>query len=272
MRIYLMTDIEGVAGLLDFENWCRPESRYYELAKEFLTLEVNAAVDGFLAAGATEILVADGHGCGAVNPKLLDRRAELMRGWPAGWPLGLEESRYDAVAHVGQHAKAGTEKAHLAHTQGFQYVDLSVNGVSIGEFGQFVLCAAHLGIPSIFAAGDLALTQEAAALVPGIETVAVKRGTRAGTGDELNSQEYSRRNLSAIHLQPEKAREAIRAGAYRAVQRFRETPWGPYPLKAPFERVAIFRGENGQKLISRETHPDDFCALMNLPFDPKPLE
>ena len=40
--------------------------------------------------------------------------------------------------------------------------------------------AAQLGIRTIFASGDLALTKEAQALVPGIETVAVKRGTTPG--------------------------------------------------------------------------------------------
>ena len=118
MKLYLMTDLEGVAGVMNFEDWCTPGTRYYELAKEFLTLEVNAAVEGFFEGGATEITVADGHGPGAISPKLLDRRVELMRGWPTGWPALLDDS-CDAVAWVGQHAKAGTEYAHLAHTQSF---------------------------------------------------------------------------------------------------------------------------------------------------------
>jgi len=92
MKIYIMTDLEGVAGVLDSENWCSPEGRYYELAKELLTLEVNAAVRGFIRGGATEIVVADGHGPGGIHPVLLDSRAMLMRGWPEGFPLGLDRS------------------------------------------------------------------------------------------------------------------------------------------------------------------------------------
>src|SRR5512141_741085 len=155
MHIYLMTDLEGVAGVLNFVDWCTPESRYYELAKELLTREVNAAVEGFLAGGAAGVLVVDGHGAGAINPVLLDPRAELMRGFAMGWPFLLDDG-YDAVAWVGQHAKAGTEYAHIAHTQWFNYLDLSVNGVSIGEFGQFAMCASELGIPAIFLSGDRA--------------------------------------------------------------------------------------------------------------------
>ena len=115
MKIYLMTDLEGVAGVLDFENWCEPSSRYYETAKEFLTLEANAAASGFFDAGAAEVVVVDGHGWGGIDPRLIDSRVELMRGWPEGWPQGLDDS-YDAIAWVGQHAKAGTAYAHIAHT------------------------------------------------------------------------------------------------------------------------------------------------------------
>ncbi|MDP6361470.1 MAG: M55 family metallopeptidase, partial [Planctomycetota bacterium] len=151
MRIYLMTDLEAVAGVLDFENWCTPQSQYNDLAKELLTAEVNAAIDGFFSAGATEILVADGHGSGGINPALLDPRVELQRGWgPGPYPLGME-GNFDACAWVGQHAKSRTELSHLTHTQSFGVLEISVNRVAIGEFGQVALCASQLGIPAIFA-------------------------------------------------------------------------------------------------------------------------
>ena len=270
MKIYIMTDLEGVAGVMDFENWCSPGFRYYEQAKEFLTREVNAAVDGFFEGGATEITVSDGHGSGGINPALIDPRIELLRGWPEGWPLMLDES-YDAVAWVGQHAKAGTEYAHLAHTQSFGYLDLSVNGISIGEFGQFAMCASELGVRSIFASGDEAFTKEAQALVPGIETVAVKRGLRPGKGDEMTREEYGRRNYAAIHIPPERARKRIRQGALRAIHRARAEKSGLIELTPPFERVAIFRPDGDQpKTISRESHPSSVIGVMGMAFDRKP--
>jgi len=265
MRVYIMTDLEGVAGVTNFVDWCTPAGRYYDTAKELLTQEVNAAVDGFIAGGATEIVVADGHGAGAINPLLLDPRVELMRGWPTGWPLLLDES-YDAVAFVGQHAKAGTEYAHLSHTQDWIYLDLSINGLSIGEFGQFVLCAGELGIPAIFCSGDRALTLEAQKLVPGIEAVAVKRGTTPGAGNELDADAYSRRNTSAIHLHPLKAREAIRAGAERAVRRALAERPSPIRLNPPYEQVIRFRARgNRPRMITRTTHPTSIAAVMNQP-------
>jgi D-amino peptidase len=272
MKIFIMTDLEGVAGVLDHEHWCRLESRFNDMAREFLTLEVNAAVEGFFRGGATEVLVADGHGSGGMNPKLLDSRAQLMRGWAKGWPVGLEEGA-DGLAWVGQHAKSRTEYAHLAHTQGFSYFELSINGIAIGEFGQLAMCASQLGIRAIFGSGGLAFTKEAQALIPGIETVAVKRGTRAGRGDECDADAYGKRNLGAIHLQPERARQLICASAERAIRKAKaDKSFGIIPLKPSFERVLILRAQGDQpKRISRETHPNDVIALMNMPFSFKPL-
>jgi D-amino peptidase len=272
MRIYVMTDLEGVAGVLNFEDWCGPEGRYYELAKELLTREVNAAVEGFFSGGADQVTVSDGHGNGGILPLLLDPRVELIRGWPTGWPFLLDEG-YDAVAWVGQHAKAGTPYAHLAHTQSFSYLDLSVNGTSIGEMGQFAMCASELGVRSIFLSGDRAACQEAEALVPGIETVSVKRGTTPGRGDELDSSQYGRRNTGAVHVHPERARVAIRRGAEQAIERAANEAFGLIELVPPFERVALFRpSDDRPRTKAVDTHPSSVIALMNLPFDRQPLD
>ncbi len=272
-KIYIMTDMEGVAGVRDAEQWLGPEGRYYDVGRRLTTREVNAAIEGFFAGGATEIVVCDGHGRGAIDIELLDPRVQLERGWPNGWPgPSLAEGGFDAVAWVGQHAKAGTSYAHLAHTQSWNYVDLAINGVSIGEFGQLALCAGELGVRSIFASGDQALVEEAQALVPGLETVAVKRGTTPGRGDDLTAEQYARRNIAAIHLHPEKACAMIRAGAERAILRAQKEHFGLIVLKPPFERVAKFRpAQAGQPLlISRERHQSSIIALMNMPFNPQP--
>ena len=274
MKLYLMTDMEGVAGVLNFQEWTGPGKPYYKLAKEFLTLEVNAAIDGFFEGGATEILVVDGHGPGAVRIELLNPRVEYLRGWGEGpWPLMLDET-FDAVAWVGQHAKSGTPCGHLAHTQSTGYLDLSINGISIGEFGQLAMCASELGVRSIFGSGDKAFATEARKLVPGIETVAVKRGVQPGTGDDLTKEEYTRFTASAIHFHPVKARRLIREGALRAIRRAQEEDFGLIELNPVFERVAKFRPneDNPNWTISQEAHPSSVIALMNMPFDRQPVE
>jgi D-amino peptidase len=263
MKIAIMTDLEGVAGVIDSENWCLTDGRYYEIAKELLTEEVNAAVGGFRAAGASEFHVIDGHGPGAIDIRLLDPGVEYARGWPDRWPFGIDDS-YDAVAWVGQHAKAGTEKAHLAHTQSMSYIDLSVNGVSIGEFGQFAFCAAELGVPAIFGSGDEAFTREAAALIPGIETVSVKRGVASGSGEEANPDQYRKRNAGAVHIPPARARGLIFDGAKRAVEGFQNGEFKVVRLDPPYESVTVFRADGDKpRREVRKAHPSSFIALMN---------
>ena len=264
-KICIITDLEGVAGVLNFDEWCDTDSRYYELAKEFLTNEVNAAVEGFFESGVKEIVVADGHGPGGINPKLLDRRVELMRGWPTKYPLGLDRS-YDGIAWIGQHAKAGTEYAHLAHTGSFLTIDCSINGISIGEFGKVSMCASELGIRSIFATGDKAFTKEAQALVLGIETVSIKRGTTPGRGDNLPEDAYAKRNCSAIHLHPDRACELIKEGAIKAVKRAKKEKFGLIKLKPPFKRKVIYRSQKDMpKTIVLGTHHKSVAAVLSMP-------
>lgn len=264
MRIYIMTDLEGVSGVMNFHDWCLRDSRFYDISKELLTGEVNAAIDGFFEGGATEIVVADGHGPGAIDIRSLDPRVELSRGWPGGYPYGVD-GPYDCIAWVGQHAKSGTEFAHLAHTGGFDILDFSVNGKSLGEFGLLATCASTFGVRAIFGSGDLAFTKEAQDLVPGIETVCVKRGTRAGTGDELSGADYSRRNEAAIHIPPARARALIREGAAKAAQRALREDFGVIPITPPFERIVSWRVTDTKPArVAKASHPTSFVELLRM--------
>lgn len=247
MKIYLMTDLEGVAGVLNRNDWVHMSSPYYEKAKMLLTLEVNAAIEGFFRAGATEVLVSDGHGAGGIQPELLDSRCLLLRGYATGYPCGLTKE-FDCVAWVGQHAKAGTPYAHIAHTGNHYVIDLSINGISLGELGELAMSAGVLGVKPILATGDLAMCHEARNLLPGIETVSVKEGLTPGRGDECTFEEYNSRNIAAIHKSPEKARQMIKEGAYKALTRFKEDPASFSDLKtaAPYEKIVVYRPGDGK--------------------------
>ena len=265
MKIYVMTDMEGVAGVMNVDDFIYATGRYHEKAKRLVTEEVNAAVRGFAGGGFDDIVVADGHGPGAIDIELLDTRARLMRGWPTGWPLLLDKS-YHAVAFVGQHAKACTPCAHIPHTQSSHYIDLSINGVSIGEYGQFVLCANDLDIPVIFASGDAAFCKEAKELTPWVETVAGKEGTAPGTGEELDTEAYAHSHEAAIHVHPEVVRQTIEETALKAARRFTREPggFGRAPVKPPYELTARFRGEKGAapRHVERR-HPSSIAQLFN---------
>jgi D-amino peptidase len=267
MRIYLMTDLEGVCGVQDFDGWCGPSMPHYEEARRLLTLEVNAAIDGFYSAGATSVLVVDGHGAGGVYQELLDRRTLFLRGFPGPFPYGLDRG-FDAMAWVGQHAKAGSEHAHIPHTLRFAVKDYRINDVSVGEFGCMAMCGAFIGVPAIFASGDEALCREARELIPGIETASVKRGLTAGSGEELDAAAYRARNTGALHLHPEKARELIKNGAAGALARLRENSgaFPPITISAPFERTVSYRAEGSVRgYTARAKHPTDLIAALNGP-------
>ena len=266
MKLMIMTDLEGVAGILNFEDWCVPEAMYYDKAKRLLTLEVNAAVDGFCEGGAKEILVVDGHGHGAMDPELLDERAQLMRGHADPiWPWSLDES-YDGLAYVGQHAKAGTPYSHLTHTGSFACVDYAINGISIGEYGQLVLCAMELGVPTIFAAGEEAFADEAESLTPGVVTVGVKRGLLPDGLEDLDADAYSRAKLSAVNLAPARSRSLIRNGALTAIEKLKADPSSfSYPeMSPPYVRTVRYRRRGDTPGFStRDEHPDSIIGLMN---------
>lgn len=268
MRIYLMTDLEGVAGVVNVADWCVPEGRYYDTAKTLLTLEVNAAIQGFMAAGATAVDVVDGHGAGAIDPLRLDQRAEYIRSTVGPYPFQLSRT-HACIAWIGQHAMAGTPMAHIAHTGSFDVLSFQINGQPIGEFGQMALIAGELGVTPIFASGDQALADEAAALVLGVETSVVKWGLTPGSGEACDTEAYAERNLSARHLHPEVARERICRGAELALRAYQEdssrftlrkrTP--PYCKEVIYRRAAD--GTVPPTTIAR--HPDSVIALLNDP-------
>jgi D-amino peptidase len=265
MKIYMITDMEGVCGVLDHDNWVLPTGRYYEEGKELLTLEANAAIEGFFSAGAEEILVVDGHGAGGIHHKLLDSRILYQRGSSGPYPFGLDAT-FDVMAWVGQHAKAGTEYAHIAHTGWFNVLDYKINGVSVGEFGQMAFLGSAYGVKSIFGSGDEAFTKEAQSLIPGIETVSVKKGLTPGKGDEYDTEGYRNRNLAAVHLHPQLARELIQKGAAQALKRYienSETFHLPV-LQAPFRREVKYRPDKGTpSYCAHAQHPTDLVSMMN---------
>jgi D-amino peptidase len=219
MKLYILTDIEGVAGVTQWEH-CTPTGRYYDRSRRLLTGEVNAAVEGALEAGVTEVVVWDGHGSGGVEIEYLHPEAKLLmgRGQMLGRTLGMDES-YDAVFFIGQHAMNRVPHANLCHTYNSRLIsNMWLNGLRVGEFGLRTIVAGCLGLPVMLLTGDDCACEEAKAMVPEMETVAVKKSY---------GREY------AISLSPAKAQEAIREGARRAIERLDEI--APYIMEGPWE-------------------------------------
>lgn len=243
--IFIVTDLEGTAGVVSFADQSYPDGRYYDAAKKLATAEVNAAVEGLLAAGVAEILVWDGHGAGGILFEELHEAARLLHGRPMPSWSRLEPviRRCEAVAMIGQHAMAGTVAGNQNHTQNSRTVDYyRLNGRPIGEIAQVALYFGALGLPLIFLSGDADACREAEALVPGITTVAVKEGVGRG---------------AAISLSAVAARRCIRAGIEAAVRRQASAPipplvWpGPYVLEKRFFHTDVADAAANQPGVER---------------------
>ena len=178
MKVFISADIEGTAFTTYWDETER-DKPYYAAAQREMTQEVRAAIDGAIAAGATEILVNDAHDF-AVNldPNEMPACVELIRGWsgsPMGMVDGIDES-FDAAMFVGWHSPAGTCFNPLAHTMTTKNAKVTLNGLPCSEFLLYSWACAMRGVPSVLLAGDRHLTELSRPLHPGLHTVAVKDG------------------------------------------------------------------------------------------------
>ena len=160
MKVFISVDMEGATGVCHREHLI-PGGDDYQHARGWLTGDVNAAVRGAFDAGATEVLVADGHGT-MRNILLhdLDPRARLLTGpaQPSNRPLAqlgaLEHGAFDAAFLVGHHSRAGTPGGLLAHTWvGMVVSEIRLNGKPASEAMLNMAILGHFGIPVVMASG-----------------------------------------------------------------------------------------------------------------------
>jgi D-amino peptidase len=225
MRVFVVSDLEGVSGIVK-PGQIAGGSPLYDESRRLYTEEINAAVRGAKAAGATEIVVMDCHGAGeewmfnSLVPDLLDPDVDYVV--QEHWTEYTEflESGCDAALFIGMHALAGTPDGVLNHTvSGADFQNLWFNGTLVGETGiNAALCGAW-NCPVLLVTGDEAACREGTALLgPGLTTVPVKRGIGA---------------LSARMIAPLRARTLIEAGAQRALTDL--TAVEPYDPGSPCE-------------------------------------
>ena len=179
MRIYIVSDMEGVGGIV-CDDQVRSSHSYYEKAREWLTLDVNAAVQVAIEGGATEVVVCDAHGANSACNMLYEKfheGAQYIQGTPwTEYLQGLDAS-FGGMFHIGAHAMSGTAGAVLEHTMSSaSWVEMRVNDEPMGEIGLCAAVAGHFDVPFIMVSGDDKACAESDALVPGIECAIVKYG------------------------------------------------------------------------------------------------
>src|SRR4051794_17682492 len=222
MKVLISADMEGTCGVTSWVQVMPPEYgsqpsslTEYERARLRLTREVNAAVEGALAAGAEEVIVNESHnGMRNLIPEELHESVRFITGSDKelGMMQGVQEEGVGAVFYTGYHARAGTPAAPLAHTWTGYVNDVRFNGISTGEYGINAVVAGHYGVPVTLVTGDdKAVAQVQEFLGANVVGVVVKQG-------------YA--TTSAIHLHPKRAQELIRQGAEEAVRRAADArPW-----------------------------------------------
>jgi D-amino peptidase len=225
VRVHVISDMEGVAGIVKWQQ-TKGGDPMYEEGRRLYTEEINAAVRGAKAAGATEIVVMDCHGAGegwnfnSLVPDLLDPACEFVvqEHWTE-YTAFLEEG-CDAALFVAMHARAGTPDGVMNHTvSGQRWQNLRFNGVLVGETGINAALCGTWGCPVLLVTGDRATCEEARELLgSGLTTVAVKEGLG---------------RYSARQIPPLRVRELIEEGARKALGDLRAVE--PYDPGRPCE-------------------------------------
>jgi D-amino peptidase len=206
VKVFISCDMEGVAGIVDWSQ-CRPDGgRAYDAGCALMLAEVNAAVEGAVAAGAEQVLVNDSHG-GMFNldPAGLRRPATYLSGRhkPDYMMQGLDGS-FDAVFLVGYHGSISGEPSALSHTYNPEVISgVRLGGEYVGESGINALAAHSCDVPIALITGDAVTLQESKSFAPDCVGVLTKESIT---------------RFSAANLHPEEARELIKDGARKAVQ------------------------------------------------------
>jgi D-amino peptidase len=232
MKLLISADMEGVSGIVDWEQVTPGHPEYLARGRRLMTGDVNAAIQGAFESGVDEVVVSDGH-WNARNLLLeeLDSRARLNSGSPSPFAMlqGIDDQPApDALILVGYHGMGGTHKSILDHTWSNERIhSVTLNDQRVGEIGLNAALAAHYGAPVIALTGDQHACQE------GQDTI--------GAELEIAVVKNATGHQAAQCLPLAEAREKICEAAARAVLRFREGRAAvPFRVAAPVRMSVEF--------------------------------
>src|SRR5215471_15647388 len=214
LKVLLLYDMEGISGATDFKHTSFAHSTEYAQGRKSLTADVNAAIGGLKAAGASEIVVVDGHGSGnstgpdVLEDQLLAPARMLYRDSPFDIYMESYDQSFDAIVAVGMHAAAGNSAGFLSHTYTFEDVEYKVNGVPFNESMILAAGAARLRIPLIAVSGDDQLEIEIRRAMPWVKYASVKHAVDRSKAEALPREEASRRIEAAAREGLERLAEA----------------------------------------------------------------
>jgi len=245
-KVFISVDMEGISGIVHSDQTTSGTAEYGS-GRKWMAQDVNAAVEGALAAGATEVVVNDSHGSMRnIDPDDLHPRAVLISGTPK--PLSMMQgidASFAACLFIGYHAKAGTEDAILDHTiSGSVVRAIKVNGIEMPELGLNAAIAGTYGVPVVLVSGDTAVCRQAGEVLgKDVVTVAVKEA-------------YGR--LAAKLVPMAEARLKITAGVKEALGKMGAVK--PYKLTSPYSFELGYhvsaQADMGAMLLPQLKRPD----------------
>ena len=227
MKVYIVCDLEGVAGVVDFKKQCMEDGPYYKQAISMATHELNALIEGVIRGGAREVYAWPGHGSfpGGIDVELLHPECQLMMHAGDAGPVGVDES-IDAMLLHGLHGMAGSGGV-LSHSFYPFPKNIWLNGLKIGEIALNMLTFSEHGVPTVFVSGDKVAVEEAMKLVPDIEAAVVKWAL--GEKEKLGALSIQK----AKSLSPLKAQDLLRETGRRALSRAKLI--SPFWIDPPYE-------------------------------------
>lgn len=236
MKVYISFDIEGVSGITD-SNDIDVNSPNFAKARALSTRDVNAAIEGALAGGATDIVIYDGHGWDRrnllyedIHPKAKIVKSRLSTEW---FNMAGFDKSFGAVFFVGWHARPSSPGV-LSHCYNSRvFIEWRVNGTPVGEPEFSAALAGHYDVPLVLFTGDDRSCDEVKAWNPRCECVVTK---------------YALDRFSAICLSRETTYELIREGASRALKRKDEIE--PFRFKMPVQIEADVLFDHTARTIS----------------------
>jgi D-amino peptidase len=227
--------MEGVVGVVTGEQ-LSPQGFEYQRFREFMTQEVNTAIEAAFAAGATEIVVSDSHGNGQnLLIEKLPKNITLVRAWPRPLMMmqGIDET-FDGAIFIGYHSGTTNPAGVRAHTMSSaNFADIKLNGISLPEAGINAAIAGHFNVPVIMMSGDDASVKEATELLGNIEGAVVK---------------WNYGFHSARTMMPEAANDLIRERVTRAIGRIKE--FKPYKVTSPVRFEVRFKNYRPAEVLS----------------------
>jgi len=235
VKIFISADMEGVVGVVTGDQ-LSPTGFEYARFREFMTQEVNTAIEAAFAGGATEIVVADSHGNGEnLLIEKLPKNITLVRSWPR--PLGMMEgidATFSGAIFIGYHASTTNPEGVRAHTlSSANLADVMLNGVSVPEGGINAAIAGHYNVPIIMVSGDDAAVKEVTAMLGDVEGAVVK---------------WNYGFHSARTMMPEAANDLIREKVKKAMGRL--SAFKPYKLKTPIQLDVRFKNYRPAEILS----------------------